>query len=132
MNKTSAKEWLRKAYHDLSSAEILYKANHFTDCIGVDLHYAIEKIFKTFLAFHNQKIPKTHNLLELNERISELEIEDIYILHVANRYHIEEAYPHFERPLPSREEVKKVLDFTKMLFENACKILEIDTQDVMR
>ena len=132
MNKTSAKEWLRKAYHDLSSAEILYKANHFTDCIGVDLHYAIEKILKTFLAYDNQKIPKTHNLLELNEWVPQINIEEVFILHVANRYHIEESYPHYERPLPSREEIKEVLDFTSALFEKACKILEIETKDVMK
>jgi len=84
MNKTAAKEWLRKVYHDLKSAQILYEANHFTDSIGVDLHYAIEKSFKTFLAYQNKKIPKTHNLLELNELNSDflfLQTEEIRLLH---------------------------------------------------
>ena len=43
MNKTSAKEWLVKVWHDLSSANILFEAEHYTDSIGVDLHYALEK-----------------------------------------------------------------------------------------
>ena len=65
MNKPTAIEWLKKVYHDLKSAQILYESNHYTDCIGVDLHYAIEKAFKAFLAYENKKIPKTHNLLQL-------------------------------------------------------------------
>ncbi len=28
MNKTSANEWLKKAYHDLKSAQILYITKH--------------------------------------------------------------------------------------------------------
>lgn len=30
-NEKSAKEWLKKAWHDLSSAQILYDAGHYTD-----------------------------------------------------------------------------------------------------
>jgi len=32
-NKTAVKEWLVKAYHDLSSAQVLYDANHYTDTL---------------------------------------------------------------------------------------------------
>jgi len=42
-NKPLAVEWLAKAYHDLSSARILYAANHYTDTIGIDLQQSIEK-----------------------------------------------------------------------------------------
>lgn len=59
MNERSAREWLTKAWHDLSSAKILYEANHYTDTIAVELHYAIEKSFKSFLAYQNKQIPKT-------------------------------------------------------------------------
>lgn len=86
MNRVAATEWLRKVYHDLSSAKILYDADHFTDSIGVDLHYAIEKLFKTFIAFENKKIPKTHNLPELYRMVEQyLDIEDDDILYVANK-----------------------------------------------
>ena len=65
-NRTLAKEWLVKAYHDLSSAEVLYNANHFTDTIGFDLQQSIEKSLKSFLAFDNKKIRKTHDLTEIS------------------------------------------------------------------
>jgi len=125
MNKTAAKEWLRKVYHDLKSAQILYDADHFTDSIGVDLHYAIEKMFKTFLAYQNKKIPKTHNLLELQE-------DEIKLLHISNRYHIEASYPQYNRAMPPREEIKEVLKFTENLFEDVCKILDIDKQELIK
>ena len=63
MNRNSAVEWLKKVFHDLKSAQILYEANHYTDSIGVDLHYAIEKSFKTFLAYENKKILKSHDYI---------------------------------------------------------------------
>ena len=132
MNKLSAIEWLRKSYHDLKSAQILYEANHYTDSIGVDLHYAIEKSFKAFLAYDNVKIPKTHNLPELNEIVSRyIEIEDDSILYVANKCHIEVSYPLYSRSLPSREEIKEVMNFTENLFDEVLKVLDIKKADIL-
>ena len=50
MNKTSAKDWIIKAWHHFSSGQLLYEANHYTDVIAVDFHYAIEVLLKSFLA----------------------------------------------------------------------------------
>jgi len=135
MNTTSAKEWLEKVWHDLGSSKILFEANHYTDSIGVDLHYAIEKSFKTILAYQNKKIPKTYDLPELNEMIKDyiaIDEQEIYFLHVANKYHIEESYPVFSRPLPGREEIQEVMDFAYKLFDKVCLILDIDKQEVMK
>ena len=55
-NKKIAVEWLKKAYHDLSSARLLYAAGHYTDTIANDLQQAIEKTLKSFLAYENKKI----------------------------------------------------------------------------
>ena len=134
MNKVSAKEWLKKVYHDLKSAQILYEANHYTDSIGVDLHYAIEKSFKTFLAYENKKIPKTHDLHMLRNEISNyivFEIEDVKLINIATEYHIEESYPAFDRELPPRDEIKKVLDFAEKLLEKVCVILEIEKNELV-
>lgn len=65
MNETAAKEWLSKAWHHLSSARLLFNADHYTDIIGVELHYAIEITFKSFSAYENKKILRTHELFEL-------------------------------------------------------------------
>ncbi len=48
---------------------------------------AIEKSFKSFLAYKNQKIPKTHDLPELHELvIAYIKIENEDILYIANKY----------------------------------------------
>ena len=65
MNKTASKEWLNKAWHHLSSGKLLYKANHYTDVIAIDLHYAIEVTLKSFFAYQNKRIIKTHDIVEL-------------------------------------------------------------------
>ena len=133
MNETSAKEWLEKSWHNLSGAKILYNAKHYTDIITVELHYSVEKTLKTFLAYNNQKIPKTHDLINVYKLIKNyINLDDdLEILKQITRYHIEESYPAFHRELPPKKEIKKVLDFTKELFDKACAILDID-KDILK
>ena len=54
MNETAAKEWLTKAWHHFSSARILLDADHYTDVIAIELHYAIETMLKSFSAYENK------------------------------------------------------------------------------
>ena len=135
MNKTVAKEWLNKAWHHLGSGKILYEANHYTDTIAIDLHYAVEITLKSFLAYENKKIIKSHDLIEIHalmqDKISftdnELELMDII-----STYHIKSSYPSIDRKLPSRENIKEALDFAEELLDKACKIMDIDEEEVMR
>ena len=71
MNKATANEWLTKSWHHYSSGKVLYDAQHYTDTIAVDLHYAVELMLKSFLAYENKKIIKTHDLLEISELIKD-------------------------------------------------------------
>lgn len=134
-NKSNAIEWLKKAYHDLSSAQVLYAANHYTDTIGIDLQQAIEKTLKTFLAYENDPIKKTHNLIELygllNNRVA-FDESEVRILGIATSYYIQDRYPVPNLQLPSRQQIKEVLDFAERLFDDVCRILDIDKQDVTR
>ena len=134
MNKTATKEWLTKAWHNLSTARLLYEVNHYTDIIAVDIHYAVEKSLKSFLASTNQKIPKTHNLLELYTYIDDFikfENDELLLLKDISAYHIEESYPAFNRPLPSKEEIKEVLEFSERIFEDVCSILDIRKDELV-
>ena len=133
-NKSFAKEWLVKAYHDLSSAQILYGAGHFTDTIGCALQQAVEKSLKAFLAYESKKIKKTHDLVdiyELIEKYIELEESQIRLLAIATDYYTEDKYPAIHCALPERKEIKEVLDFATDLLGRVCLILEIDKQGVM-
>ena len=131
MNETSAKEWLTKAWHHLGSANILYQANYYTDTIAVDLHYAVEIMLKSFLAYQNKKIIKTHNLIDLYKSIMdyiEFNDDELDILDLITTYHIKEAYPPMYRELASKEEIKEVLDFAQKLFDRVCEILDIEIE----
>ena len=55
MNEQAAREWLTKAWHSLSGANIFYDVNHYTDVTAVEVHYATEKTLKSILAFQNKK-----------------------------------------------------------------------------
>lgn len=131
MNEQAAKEWLMKSWHNLSSAQLLFGVNHYTDIIAVDLYYSCEKSFKSILAYQNKKIPKSHDLVEIYKNIIDfITIEEIELLKQISEYHIEESYPAFNRPLPPRDEIKEVLDFTEQLFDKVCSILEIDKKEL--
>jgi HEPN domain-containing protein len=133
MNDSLSKEWMKKAWHNLSTAKLLFDVHHYTDIIAVELHYAIEKILKSYPAYKNRKIPKTHDLIELyriNRAILEFDENEIEILIIATEYHIRESYPMYERNLPSRDEIKEVLDFAEALFGETLKRLDIEREDI--
>ncbi|MEA3386966.1 MAG: HEPN domain-containing protein [Patescibacteria group bacterium] len=132
MNRESAKEWLIKSWHNLSTAKILFDVNHYTDVIAVDLHNSCEKALKALIAYQNKKIPKTNSLIEISKDItSDIDLSDnFYLLKQISKYHIEESYPVFNRALPSRDEIKEVLEFSQKLFEKVCNILDIELAEV--
>ncbi len=133
MNKVSAKEWLTKAWHNLSGAKLFYDADHYSDVTAVELHNAVEKSLKSFLAYNNKKIPKTHDLVDISVLIKkyiDLENEKVFLDQITE-YHIEESYPAFDRALPPRDEIKEVLDFVEDLFGRVCAKLDIDPKELV-
>jgi len=135
MNKKAAEEWLTKAWHNLSGAKLFYEANHYTDVTAVEIHYSVEKCLKSFLAYGNKKIPKTHDLSELHSLVQEFihfNDNDLDVLDIISEYHIEESYPAFDRPLPPRKEIKQSLDLAFIIFHEVCAKLDIDTDEISK
>ena len=133
MNRTSAKEWLEKSWHNLSGAKIFYDANHYTDVTAVELHYSVEKSLKSFLAFENKKIPKTHDLLDIYKLVNHfINLDDDKdLLDKITKYHIEESYPALQNEMPNNEDIKEVLDFAFIIFDKVCTILEIEKKEII-
>jgi HEPN domain-containing protein len=132
MNKTSAIEWLEKSWHNLSGAKIFYDVKHYTDVTAVELHYSIEKSLKAFLAYENKKIPKSHDLEEIYNLVSNyIDLDDrLDLLEQITKYHIAESYPAFDKIMSSLEEIKEVLDFAFEIFEQVCNRLDINKEDI--
>ncbi len=132
-NKTSSIEWLRIAYHDLQSANILFAADHFTDSIGNDLQQSLEKILKSIPAYNSQKIKKSHDLIEIYESLDiniSLTDHELMCLELATDYSKEDRYSNPYYCLPPQNEIKQVLDFINDLFNRVCNLLEIDLEEV--
>jgi HEPN domain-containing protein len=132
MNETAMIEWLVKAWRNIATARLLYSVDHYTDIIAVEIHYAIEKALKAFLAYENKKIPKTHDLVDIYKLIkNHIDLDDdLVMLKQITKYHIEEAYPVFHRAMPSKEEIKEALDFMEYVFDKVCKILNVDKESL--
>lgn len=128
-NRQSAGEWLTIAKHDLTAAGVLFENDHFTDTIGYMLQQALEKMLKSVAAYHNQRIKKTHDLVELygiaRGSIS-LEETEIEYLESATAYYVENRYPNAFFTLPTKQEIRQTLDFTNELFVKICNVLEIE------
>jgi HEPN domain-containing protein len=132
-NKTSAIEWLKISYHELSAAKVLYDARHYTDSIGTLLQQSIEKSLKSLLANENKKIIRSHDLIEVYSKVSnQINLdEDLEFLEMATEYYKEDRYPNPNYELPTYKEIKEVLDFAQKLFSRVCELLEIDKDEII-
>lgn len=132
-NKTSAREWLLIAFHDLFSAKSLFKSNHYNDTIGLLLQQALEKILKSILAFGNKPIKKSHDLVELYSLMrNELNLtnSEIEILEIATGYYSDTRYPNAFYSLPNDDEIKDVLVFADSLYTKVCMLLGVDIEEI--
>jgi len=135
MNKTAAKEWLTKAWHHLSTAQLLFQLEHYTDIIAIEIHYSVEITLKAFLAYDNSKIFKTHDLIDVYKHIKyyiNFDDAELSILEQISEYHIGESYPSSNRNLIPLQEIKDVLEFAEELFDRVCAILNIDKTEIIK
>ena len=133
-NKPYANEWLIFSLKNLQTAELLWKANHYEDIIGVELQQALEKMLKAIFANNNAQIPKVHDLLKLYYTIEDtvdLSDEEIVLLRIATDYYKEDRYPNPNYALPPREEIETILDFVQELFDRVCMILDINKAELV-
>ncbi|AQQ71516.1 HEPN domain protein [Limihaloglobus sulfuriphilus] len=129
-DRTLAKEWLTKAWHDLTAARVLFDAGHYMDVIGAELQQAIEKTLKAYLAYASKKIKKTHILIEIAEYIRdyiEFSDDEIRLLLKATKYYMDEKYPIGNIEMPDKAEVGQVLEFAEKLFKKTADKLEIES-----
>jgi HEPN domain-containing protein len=66
-----AKGWIAKADSDLATADLVVKGSGPFDTACYHAQQAIEKCLKAVLALTGAAIPRTHNLEELGDRVTE-------------------------------------------------------------
>jgi len=119
-SKIYADEWLNLAGKNLETADLLYKENHYTDVIGIEIQQAIEKTFKALQAYNNLPLDKTHDLVKLQDKASKfisILPENIELLEIITDYYMSNRYPGPNYSLPSKEEIADAQKFAHKLFQ---------------
>jgi HEPN domain-containing protein len=129
-NRTYAIEWLEYSKRNIQAAEILFRENHYTDVIAVELHQGVEKAFKSLLALQGIKIPRTHDLLVLVDLISKsIDFDTKWNddLLVINDYYQTERYPGPRYELPDRNEIEHSLMVAAEIYSYVNYIISLDS-----
>jgi HEPN domain-containing protein len=110
------KEWLIRAEHDLTAAELLLKYEEtLNDVIAFHCQQAVEKYLKGYMVYLNLPFVKTH---EIGELITKLEEKDSRIFELKEDadsltdYAVEVRYPE-TFAIPSFEEINEAIEIAK-------------------
>ena len=112
--------WLKYAFDDLQSAEVLLKEGIY-NMVCFHSQQAIEKLFKSFIATYYQEIPRIHNLIRLHQVCEDLHGSQLNLdeegLIFLNDVYIDSRYPADFGILPSgqpdKEEARKAYNYAK-------------------
>ena len=125
-NRAYAIEWLDLARKNLETARLLYKEDHYTDIIAIEIQQTFEKSFKAVYAYYGMDIPRTHVLQSLYTFVQEkltlpIEIEDIIII---SDYYESDRYPGPRYFIPGKEEITNNLALAEKVFSLISKHIE--------
>jgi HEPN domain-containing protein len=121
--RKQAKSWMEAASSDLILIEEIQDNELLTHMVAFHSQQAIEKIFKAVLEENEERVPKTHDLTTLSEKINKLlNIGfDYDILDQMNELYIEARYPTDLGLLPNGKPTKEVANqfykYAKDLYE---------------
>ena len=120
-----AKHWLGYAEQDLSAAEHLVSDSKVSGVTAFLCQQCIEKSFKAILVFHDQPVPRIHDLVTLHERVEEsgsFPVDEEKLRQVNDSY-IDNRYPVNELPAaeqaPSLSKVQEFVTLAREVFETA-------------
>ncbi|MBN2092137.1 HEPN domain-containing protein [candidate division KSB1 bacterium] len=122
------KAWLMKANNDLITAKKLIDSDGPFDTACFHLQQAIEKALKAFLVFHEQFVPKIHDLEELQRRCRKLgispelesfDLSEITDFAVEMRYDLE-FWPEIPDVLNALEITNKIMTLVLANLPNEC------------
>ena len=119
-NQIYALEWIDLARKNLETAKLLVRENHYTEIIAIEIQQSIEKMLKAILAYHGIRIPKLHDIVELQKQCSEhinltgVKIDDLIEI---NDYYESERYPGPKFNIPTMNEIKKNIIVAESIFK---------------
>ena len=129
MKKELAREWLKVSKMDLDSVKCIMNHVHLTPVAAFHSQQSIEKSLKALLEFHEKKVLKKHDLLQLKDMVSEyIYIDDELILERLNELYIDSRYPGdmglMPDGKPAPEDVKEFYEFARDIYEKVEKLIK--------
>ena len=128
--KKQAKSWLEAAYDDILVIENIKSVEDLSHMVAFHSQQSIEKAFKAILEEHNERIPKTHNLIALLQKVEQyinVEINNSIIAQL-NELYIEARYPAdfglLPEGKPSKEKAINFYRYAVEIFELASEIIK--------
>jgi len=123
------KEWIKKGDHDLGSAKLIYLhiPNYF-DTIAFHCQQAVEKYLKAVLHHNEIEIIRTHNLIYLLDKISEIVFisENLYNnAIILNEFSVQIRYPNSSIYLTNNE-LKEAIEIAENFRNFILEILELN------
>jgi HEPN domain-containing protein len=129
-----AKEWLKASLSDLMNIEAIFDNVFLTHIIAFHAQQAIEKSFKAMIENQNQKIPRVHSLRKLIELVDTKIEYDLELIKLLDSLYIESRYPTDLGLLPygkpTLDDAKEFYNFALMVFEEVCRQLDIDREEL--
>ena len=135
-NYSMAKEWLKASNYDLEVIREILENRHLTHMSAFHAQQSLEKSLKAILEFHNQKVPKIHNikkLLNLTKEYISFDTNIDTIIQIDTLY-IESRYPGDMGLLPygqpTIDDAKEFYKFANDIFDKVCNILDVDKKEL--
>lgn len=134
MNTVTA-GWLESAEMDLDNIELIKDQVHLTPVIAFHCHQAVEKSLKAILEEKHQDVAKTHDLMFLLQKSSQLiHLEmDNEILKRLNELYIDSRYPGelglLPEGKPSLDSAQEFYAFAKNIHDQIYQALEKANQE---
>ena len=134
-NHQMAKEWLKASNYDLEVIVEILDNENLTHMSAFHAQQSLEKTLKAVLEFHNQEIPKIHNikkLLKLTKEYIGLDVDIDVIIKIDTLY-IESRYPGDMGLLPygqpTIEDAKEFYSLALRIFEDVSNTLDVAIED---
>ena len=132
---SSATEWLKAAFSDIAVMESIVSNDLITHMTAFHSQQCIEKSLKAILEYHGKNIPKKHDILLINELVSEyISLTNEDTLDKINALYIDSRYPGdmglLPNGKPTLEDAKEFYEFATDIFNQVCKLLNIDPEEV--
>jgi HEPN domain-containing protein len=127
--KEQAKSWLRAAYDDILVIENINSIEYLSHMVAFHSQQSIEKTFKSILEEYDEKIPRTHNLIVLAQKVEHYIDEkiDYSIIAQLNELYIEARYPADFGLLPDG---KPTMEKANTFYSYALQIYNVITRHI--